>query len=90
MKPQAFINYKFTKIEVEIILKWYPVTILRKSIKWYHEVAVELVPGTAMVNAWILYNISIFRVQYAINYSPRNRSYFLSWFGSNANSHSWT
>lgn len=29
---------------------------LRKGLKWYRKVAFELIFGTALVNAWIIYN----------------------------------
>lgn len=29
---------------------------LRKSIRWFHKVAIEFLFGTAVVNAWLLYN----------------------------------
>ena len=30
-------------------------TSLRKGVKWYHKLAIELLLGVAVVNAWTLY-----------------------------------
>lgn len=31
-------------------------TVLRRGLKWYRKVAMELIFGAAMTNAWLLYN----------------------------------
>lgn len=31
---------------------------LRKTLKWYRKVVLELITGTAMVNSWIVYNMT--------------------------------
>ena len=31
-------------------------TAVRKCVRWYHKVAEELILGTCVVNAWIIYN----------------------------------
>lgn len=57
MKPEAIMFYNNAKQGVDIsdqVSAYH--TAVRKSIKWYHKVAVELLLGTAVVNAHILYN----------------------------------
>lgn len=31
-------------------------TTLKKGIKWWRKVTIELIFGTALINAWIVYN----------------------------------
>ncbi|XP_072398122.1 uncharacterized protein [Diabrotica undecimpunctata] len=59
LKPPAVIAYNKAKRGVDIsdqMSAYY--TCLRKSLKWYKKVFVEVVLGTAMVNAWIIFNDS--------------------------------
>ena len=56
-KPQAVLYYNKAKqgIDVSDQLSSYH-SVVRKSIRWYHKVAAELLLGTSVVNACILYN----------------------------------
>jgi hypothetical protein len=31
-------------------------TVLRRSMRWYRKLAIELLTGTAVVNAWAVFN----------------------------------
>lgn len=57
MKPKAVLFYNSTKqgIDLSDQLSSYH-TAVRKSIRWYHKVAQELLLGTSIVNALILFN----------------------------------
>jgi len=57
IKPEAVIYYNSSKqgIDVSDQLASYQSPV-RKSIRWYHKVAVELLLGTSVVNAQLLYN----------------------------------
>ncbi len=56
-KPEAILFYNGTKqgIDVSDQMSAYH-TCLRKTVRWYHKVAIELICGTAVVNAMQLYN----------------------------------
>lgn len=57
MKPPAIIAYNNAKKGVDIsdqMSSYY--TSLRKSLKWYRKVAFEVLLGTCVVNAWVIYN----------------------------------
>lgn len=55
-KPKLILDYNHGKtgIDVSDQLASYA-TAVRKSIRWYHKVACELLLGTAVVNAYIIY-----------------------------------
>ena len=57
LKPSSVIDYNAAKVGVEKSdqMTCYN-SILRKSTKWYRKLAFELLLGTSMVNAWVLYN----------------------------------
>lgn len=57
MKPEAVIDYNTAKsfIDVSDQLSSYS-TSVRRSLKWFKKVAVELITGSALVNAYYLYN----------------------------------
>lgn len=57
IKPEAVVYYNSSKqgIDVSDQLVSYP-SAARKSVRWYHKVAVELFLGTAVVNAHKVYN----------------------------------
>lgn len=56
-KPKAVVYYNGTKqgIDVSDQMASYHCA-LRKTIRWYHKVGIELLLGTAVVNAMLLYN----------------------------------
>ena len=56
-KPEMVVYYNATKqgTDVSDQLASYH-TCLRKTIRWYHKVVMELILGMAVVNAAILYN----------------------------------
>ena len=56
-KPEAVLFYNSIKqgIDVSDQMSSYH-SPLRKSIRWFHKVAMEFLLGTAVVNAWLLYN----------------------------------
>lgn len=56
-KPEMVIYYNTTKqgIDISDQLAAYH-TCLRKTVRWYHKVVMELLLGTAVVNSLILYN----------------------------------
>jgi len=56
-KPEMVVYYNRTKQGIDVsdqIASYH--TSLRKTIRWYHKLAMELILGTAVVNAAILYN----------------------------------
>lgn len=55
-KPEVVRDYNIGKSSVDISdqMTAYQ-SPLRKSIKWYRKMAIEIILNTAMVNAWILY-----------------------------------
>jgi Transposase IS4 len=57
VKPAAVVFYNSVKqgIDISDQMSSYHSPI-RKTVKWYHKVAEELLFGTTVVNAWILYN----------------------------------
>jgi len=57
VKPKITINYNSGKAGIDLSdqLSSYNKT-LRKSIRWYHKVTIELLLGTYIVNALIAYN----------------------------------
>ena len=57
LKPPSIIAYNTAKIGVDKSdqMSCYN-SILRKSTKWYRKLAIELLLGTSMVNAWVVYN----------------------------------
>ncbi|KAI4455792.1 piggybac transposable element-derived protein 4 [Holotrichia oblita] len=56
-KPKCVIDYNMAKkgVDVSDQMASYH-TVVRKSFKWYKKVILELLCGTAVVNAWIVYN----------------------------------
>ena len=57
VKPKSVVEYNKTKKGVDVsdqMSSYY--TALRKTKKWYRKIAVELIAGTSVVNAWIVYN----------------------------------
>lgn len=85
-KPQCVIDYNKAKKGVDYSdqMSSYH-TVIRKSLKWYRKVLFELLLGTTVVNAWIVYNmtantklgITEFRRQLAedlINSQPKIRN----------------
>ncbi|XP_018573042.1 piggyBac transposable element-derived protein 4 [Anoplophora glabripennis] len=55
-KPQAVLDYNNAKKGVDLsdqMSSYF--TVLRKSLKWYRKVAFELLFGTSVVNAWVVY-----------------------------------
>ncbi|XP_008188519.1 piggyBac transposable element-derived protein 4-like [Acyrthosiphon pisum] len=57
VKPKIIVDYNSGKAGIDLSdqLSSYS-TAVRKSIRWYHKVATEILFGTAMVNALIVYN----------------------------------
>lgn len=57
LKPPSVIDYNTAKVGVDKSdqMTCYN-SILRKSTKWYRKLAFELLLGTSMVNAWVLFN----------------------------------
>ena len=51
------IDYNFAKkgVDVSDQMSSYN-SALRKTWKWYGQVAIELITGTTVVNAWVMYN----------------------------------
>lgn len=59
-KPTAITDYNKMKIGIDIsdqLTSYY--TVLRKTIRWYHKVAIQLICGTSVVNAFILYKRNV-------------------------------
>ena len=57
LRPEAIMYYKVCKQEIDLsdqLSSYY--NCLRKTIKWYHKVAIELLLGIAIVNAFNLQN----------------------------------
>ncbi|KAI4455614.1 piggybac transposable element-derived protein 4 [Holotrichia oblita] len=56
-KPNCVLDYNLAKKGVDYSdqMSSYQ-SPLRKGVKWYRKVAVELLFGTAVINSWILYN----------------------------------
>jgi len=57
VKPQIIIDYNKGKAGIDLSdqLSSYNFCV-RKSIRWYHKVAIELLFGTSVVNAVLIYN----------------------------------
>lgn len=56
VKPQAVIDYNKGKSSIDLSDQMASYnTCLRRTLKWYRKIAIELLFGTAMVNAHILY-----------------------------------
>ena len=56
MKPQVVLDYNEGKQGIDLsdqLSAYY--TCLRRSIKWYHKVAFELIFGTSVVNSYLIY-----------------------------------
>jgi len=58
LKPKIIIEYNSGKARIDLSdqLSSYSSPI-RKSIRWYHKVATEILLGTSVVNAFIVYNM---------------------------------
>lgn len=59
MKPQCVITYNTNKKGVDYgdqMSSYY--TPLKRGLKWFRKVIIELLFGTALVNAWIIYNMT--------------------------------
>nr|CAH7724897.1 unnamed protein product [Callosobruchus chinensis] len=54
-KPAAAIEYNKAKSSIDLSEKKCYHSALRKTVKWYRKIAIELIFGTAMVNAHFLY-----------------------------------
>ena len=57
VKPKSVVDYNKTKKGLDIsdqMSSYY--TVLRKTKKWYRKIAIELLAGTSVVNAWVIYN----------------------------------
>lgn len=56
LKPQIIIDYNRGKSGIDLSDQYSSYsTVVRRSIKWYHKVAMELIFGTAVVNSFIIY-----------------------------------
>lgn len=58
IKPKIIIDYNTGKAGIDLsdqLLSYS--SPIHKSIRWYHKVATELILGTAVVNALIIYNL---------------------------------
>nr|CAI5869071.1 unnamed protein product [Callosobruchus analis] len=56
-KPKCVLDYNKAKKGVDIsdqMSSYF--SVLRKSLKWYRKVCFELIFGTSVVNAWVVYN----------------------------------
>lgn len=56
LKPTAVLEYNRIKMGIDLsdqLSNYY--SSLRKSIRWYHKVAFELLLGTCVINAYVLY-----------------------------------
>ena len=56
LKPQYVIDYNFVKEGVDVSDQMSYNSALRKTRKWYIKVAIELITGTSVENAWVIYN----------------------------------
>ncbi|KAJ8878480.1 hypothetical protein PR048_019058, partial [Dryococelus australis] len=58
LKPWVVVEYNKAKsfIDLSDQMSSYSTT-LRRTIKWYHKIVFEILFGTAIVNAFVLYNI---------------------------------
>ncbi|KAJ8963692.1 hypothetical protein NQ314_005444 [Rhamnusium bicolor] len=55
-KPLAIVAYNKGKAGIDLSDQMASyATTLRKGVKWYRKLAIELLLGTAVVNAWVLY-----------------------------------
>ncbi|RVE52535.1 hypothetical protein evm_002929 [Chilo suppressalis] len=57
-KPECILTYNDTKKGIDYsdqMSSYY--TTLKRGLKWYRKVVMELIFGTAMVNAWIIFNM---------------------------------
>lgn len=58
MKPQPVLDYNAAKKGVDFSDQMGSYhSCVRKSLKWYQKIALELISSTLMVNAWVLYNL---------------------------------
>lgn len=56
-KPSAILDYNNAKSFVDTSDQMTAYSnALRKSMKWYRKIAIELTTGTSVVNAWVLFN----------------------------------
>ena len=56
-KPPSMLDYNKCKKGVDLsdqMSSYY--SPLKKSRKWYRKVALEIITGTSLVNAWVVYN----------------------------------
>lgn len=60
MKPLVVVKYNNAKIGIDLSdqMSSYS-TPVRKTMRWYHKVAEELLLGTALVNAWLAYKQNV-------------------------------
>ncbi|KAG0439955.1 PiggyBac transposable element-derived protein 4 [Dictyocoela muelleri] len=57
LMPQCVLDYNAAKCGVDKSDQMTSYnTALRRSTKWFRKLAIELLTGTAVVNAWVLYN----------------------------------
>lgn len=57
IKPKIIIDYKYGKSGIDLSNRLSNSNMsVRKSIRWYHKVATEILLGTSVVNALIIYN----------------------------------
>lgn len=54
--PNCILDYQNAKKSIKYLNELSSYYIIRKKIKWYKKVALELLTGTCVVNAWLLYN----------------------------------
>ncbi|KAF2364253.1 PiggyBac transposable element-derived protein [Trinorchestia longiramus] len=55
-KPQSVLDYNVAKKGVDISDQMSYYSALKKNNKWYKKVAMELLTGVSIVNAWVLFN----------------------------------
>lgn len=57
LKPKAVIDYNKAKKGVDYSDKMSSYhSVMRRGLKWYRKVMFELLFGTSLVNAWLIYN----------------------------------
>uniref|UniRef100_A0A182RWV0 PiggyBac transposable element-derived protein domain-containing protein n=1 Tax=Anopheles funestus TaxID=62324 RepID=A0A182RWV0_ANOFN len=55
-KPEAVLEYNRAKCGIDLSDQMGAyATTLRKGVKWYRKLAIELLLGTSVVNAWVIY-----------------------------------
>ena len=55
-KPLSFIVYNKAKEVIDFFDQMAShITTMRKAVKWYSKLGIELILGVAVVNAWVIY-----------------------------------